>query len=210
MFNNPLLEALSKSSPTITFITYGSIITTLVVLNFYYQQLTHVGIFIGIFLAGFVFWTFAEYILHRFVFHYINETKFVQRFHYSVHGYHHDYPRDETRVFMPPLPGIVLSSLFFGLYYLIMGKYGFAFAAGFISGYLTYASIHWSTHRFKPPKSKFFKLLWRHHNLHHFRHSDKAYGVSSPLWDYVFGTMPPKKEKNRNKQKLADVIASEA
>ena len=195
MFENPILEFLSKSSPTTTIITYGTLITTLIVLNYYYGLISNIWEGIGIYLGGFFFWTFAEYFLHRYLFHWITEHPFVQKFHYSVHGYHHEFPRDDTRVFMPPVPGIVLSSIFLGLFYLIMGAYAFIFTAGYINGYLVYSSVHYSTHKFKPPKSRWLKVLWRHHNLHHYRFPNKAFGVSSPLWDYVFGTMPPLPKK---------------
>lgn len=210
MFDNPMLEMLSKSSPPVTFITYGSIIFTFIFFNFYLGEIRAGGVLVSLFLGGLLFWTLAEYLLHRFLFHWINDSAFVKRFHYSVHGYHHDYPRDETRVFMPPLPGLFLSSVFLCLYYLILGDYAFMFTAGFINGYLLYASIHWSTHRFKPPRQKWLKVLWRHHNMHHFRHPDKAFGVSSPLWDFIFGTMPPKPNKDKKKvKKLADVVGTE-
>lgn len=199
MFDNPLLEFLSKSNPTVTFITYGSIISTYIVLNYLYGPISNIGQGIALYLGGLFFWTFAEYFLHRYLFHWITEHPFVQRFHYSVHGYHHEFPRDDTRVFMPPIPGLVLSTLFLGIFYLIMGTYAFLFAAGFINGYLIYSTVHYSTHKFKPPKSKWLKTLWRHHNLHHYRFPDKAFGVSSPIWDYVFGTMPPMPKKRTKK-----------
>jgi sterol desaturase/sphingolipid hydroxylase (fatty acid hydroxylase superfamily) len=77
---------------------------------------------------------------------------------------------------------------------LLLGDYVFSFFSGFMIGYLTYAMIHYSMHAFRPPKG-YFKWLWEYHNIHHFKHPDKAYGVSSPLWDHIFGTCPPEKTK---------------
>ncbi len=201
IFENPLLERLSKSSPTSTIITYGTVIGTLIYLHTSYGPSQPWYVTVGIYTLGIVFWTLAEYFLHRYLFHWITDSSFVQKFHYSVHGYHHEFPRDDTRVFMPPAAGIVLSALFLGIYYLIFANHAFIFTAGFINGYLLYSSIHYSTHKFKPPRLRVLKVLWRHHNLHHYRFPDKAFGVSSPLWDYVFGTMPPmpkRKNKKRN------------
>jgi len=202
LFENPLLERLSKSSPLLTILTYGSIVLVFIYLHVAYGPSQPLLQTIGIYLSGIIFWTFAEYIIHRYVFHWITESSFVKKFHYSVHGYHHEFPRDDTRVFMPPVAGIILSSLFLGIYYLLLGNYGFIFSAGFINGYLFYSSIHYSTHAFKPPKSRWLKKLWRHHNLHHYRFPDKAFGVSSPFWDYVFGTMPPMPKKKRKASKM--------
>jgi sterol desaturase/sphingolipid hydroxylase (fatty acid hydroxylase superfamily) len=40
--------------------------------------------------------------------------------------------------------------------------------------------------------------LWlkHHHVLHHYRNPDRGYGVSTPLWDYIFGTMEEVEERN--------------
>ncbi len=205
LFENPLLERLSKSSPLLTILTYGSVILVFIYLHVAYGPSQPLSQIIAVYVSGTLFWTFAEYIIHRYVFHWITESRFVKRFHYSVHGYHHEFPKDDTRVFMPPVAGIILSSLFLGFYCLILGNYGFIFSAGFINGYLLYSGVHYSTHNFKPPKKRWMKKLWRHHNLHHYRFPDKAFGVSSPLWDYVFGTMPPLPQKKRKTSKMDQV-----
>ena len=36
----------------------------------------------------------------------------------------------------------------------------------------------------------FLKTLWVHHAIHHYKDDTRAYGVSSPLWDWILGTMP--------------------
>ncbi len=33
-------------------------------------------------------------------------------------------------------------------------------------------------------------MLRRHHFLHHFRDTQQRFGVSTMLWDWVFGTLP--------------------
>ena len=86
---------------------------------------------------------------------------------------------------------ILLGAIFFGIYWLIISENTFFFWPGFFVGYASYLYVHYIVHAWKPPKN-FFKILWEHHNLHHYVYDDKAYGVSSPLWDVVFGTMPPK------------------
>lgn len=152
--------------------------------------------FLGLFVFALFFWTFAEYLLHRYVFHWISENKFVQRFHFVMHGSHHLYPRDAERLLMPPVPGIIMATILFSFFYLIFTLLGFplytwGFFPGFFLGYLLYSFLHRATHVVKPPKR--FKYLWRHHSLHHYKYPDKAFGVSNTLWDRVFGTMPPKK-----------------
>ena len=43
-----------------------------------------------------------------------------------------------------------------------------------------------------------FKRLWKYHALHHYKYPEtKAFGVSTTLWDWVFGTlcMPEKGQR---------------
>lgn len=149
---------------------------------------------VGLFISGIFVWTFAEYMLHRYLFHWVTEAKWSQRFHFIMHGSHHQYPKDEERLLMPPVPGLIMASGLFGIFYLIFWIVGypdltFGFFPGFFSGYLMYSFVHRATHTMKPPKR--FRHLWHHHSLHHYRFPDKAFGVSNTFWDRVFGTMPP-------------------
>ena len=92
---------------------------------------------------------------------------------------------------MPPLVIILASFMFLGLFSLFMGDFTYGFTPGFLLGYASYLSVHYIVHGFKPPKN-FFKALWINHSIHHYKDPDAAFGVSSPLWDYVFQTMPKK------------------
>lgn len=194
IFKNPVLESLTRTSLRQNVIVYGTLIAALI-----YYALAVVGIpvfeFIGLFVFALFFWTFAEYILHRYLFHWISENKFVKRFHFVMHGSHHLYPRDKERLLMPPVPGLIMASALFLIFFSIfslfnLADYTWAFFPGFFLGYLLYSFVHRATHVAKPPKK--FKYIWKHHSLHHFKYPDKAFGVSTTLWDRVFGTMPPK------------------
>jgi len=196
IFKNPFLESLTKTSLRSNVIVYGAVVALLIYNALYIKNIPF-NIFIGLFTFALFFWTFAEYILHRFLFHWINENKFVKRFHFIMHGSHHLYPRDTERLLMPPVPGILMASILFGIFYIIFAIIGYpvytwAFFPGFFLGYLLYSFLHRATHVVKPPKQ--FKFLWKHHSLHHYKYPNKAFGVSNTLWDHVFGTMPPKGE----------------
>ncbi len=83
-----------------------------------------------------------------------------------------------------------------------MGDFGSAFGGGLLFGYSSYLLIALRHHMYKPPKN-FLNIIWKHHNLHHFVGDDGAFGVSSPFWDYVFGTMPSSpKRKEAAKENL--------
>jgi sterol desaturase/sphingolipid hydroxylase (fatty acid hydroxylase superfamily) len=190
IFENPFLEALTKTSPTITLVFYSALATALVTTGALAADPTVLRVVLY-FVGGLLFWSFFEYIMHRFIFHISEHVHGTERFQYIIHGVHHQHPRDEERVFMPPVPGTIIASILLGINFLIMGNNSFFFTGGMLIGYMIYASIHYAVHN-KPVNPRFRKL-WQHHAMHHYKYPDKAFGVSSPLWDMVFGTMPPKK-----------------
>jgi dihydroceramide fatty acyl 2-hydroxylase len=140
-------------------------------------------------LGGLFLWTLTEYLLHRFVFHYQPTSQWGKKLHFLMHGVHHDYPQDATRLVMPPSVSIPLALLFYALFSLVLpAAYMGSFFAGFLLGYIAYDEIHYATHH-APMKGKFGLWLKHHHVRHHYLDPERGYGVSSPLWDYVFGTM---------------------
>jgi len=86
------------------------------------------------------------------------------------------------------------SWVLFVLTSLVYGDFVWANAAGFTTGYLAYDMMHYSIHHFRHPQVKWLKTLWKSHLDHHFRDSSKGYGVSSPFWDVVFGTLRVQKQ----------------
>lgn len=193
IFDNKILEALTRTHPALIVGMY----VPLCLLSMWYHYTEYsqnVWVTVGLAVAAFLGWTLVEYILHRYVFHFVNENPTVQRVHYMIHGVHHDYPNDKERLIMPPVPSLIIAALFFGVFYLFFGWAVFALLPGFILGYLSYALMHYSIHAFKPP-FPWLKNVWRHHHLHHHKYPDKAYGVSSPFWDHIFGTVPPQQSR---------------
>ncbi len=150
-----------------------------------------------VYLVGLFMWTFAEYTLHRFVFHFRPRNPTQERISFLFHGVHHAQPQCKTRLVMPPAVSIPMALIFYGLFSLILGGLFHAqylvgpLAAGFLTGYLIYDLTHYATHHF-PMRSGYFKFLRKYHMLHHYKTPDARYGVSSPMWDKVFGTMPEK------------------
>jgi len=138
--------------------------------------------------AGLIFWSFTEYILHRFVFHFHAKTEWGKKFSWTFHGVHHDYPSDPLRLVMVPAVSLPLATLFFFLFVLTMGYgYATAFAPGFLIGYLFYDITHYAVHHF-PIKGKVFGKVREHHMRHHFKEPELGFGVSSWMWDVVFRT----------------------
>ncbi|MBS1928138.1 MAG: sterol desaturase family protein [Chitinophagaceae bacterium] len=200
IFKNHYLEYLTKTHPLVIWGMY----TPVFVLLPYYSgnKLGMSGLNVAlIFFSGIFFWTFTEYMLHRFAFHYDAGSPTGRRISYIMHGNHHEFPRDRQRLFMPPVPSLIMASLIFLLMYLVLGKYVFPFFPGFMFGYLLYGSMHYAIHAWNPP-FKWMKALWRNHHLHHYKDEKKGFGVSSTLWDHVFGTGFDLKKEVEDKQKV--------
>ena len=143
--------------------------------------------------AGVGIWTLTEYWLHRLVFHWEPDNAFGRRMHFIIHGIHHDHPNDKLRLVMPPAVAIPLAALFFVAFWLIFGTpAAYPLFGGFIVGYLFYDYTHYYVHHFVP-KSELGKQLREQHMRHHFQDHRFGYGVSSPLWDVVFRTLPRKR-----------------
>lgn len=141
-----------------------------------------------LFLIGILVWTLTEYVMHRFVFHYQPKTGWGQTIHFFAHGVHHDYPNDSKRLVMPPSVSLPLAFLFYGLFFFILPEQFLPrFFAGFLSGYVCYDTLHYATHH-APMKGRLGHFLKQHHLRHHYLTEDRGFGVSSPLWDYVFKT----------------------
>lgn len=204
LFKNQYLEYLTKTHPLVI---WGMYLPALILLPYYSintLEVTGLTVFL-VFLSGTFFWTFTEYILHRFAFHHHPETERGKKINYILHGNHHEYPRDKERLFMPAAPSLIIASGFFALFYLILGQYAFPFFPGFMLGYLVYGSMHFAIHAWNPP-FKWMKGLWRNHHLHHYKHTDMGFGVSSTLWDHVFGTMFDLKKEKDDKEKVRELM----
>lgn len=149
------------------------------------------------FLIGIIVWTPSEYLLHRFVFHFHpkHPSERMKRLLFLVHGVHHAQPRSKTRLVMPPVLSIPLSAIFYGLFTLVLSmlfkapQWVPSVFAGFLAGYVAYDMIHYSIHHFSMKKGV-FKIIRQHHMAHHFKTPELRFGVSSPVWDYVFRTNP--------------------
>ncbi|MEX0965658.1 MAG: sterol desaturase family protein [Bacteroidia bacterium] len=195
LFRSRILEALTRTHPALIIGMYVPV--CLLSLYYHYMELSgSILATIGIAFLGAFSWTLVEYLLHRFAFHFITDHPVVQKIHHLIHGVHHDFPTDKERLIMPPVPSLIIAGTFYLLFGFFMGEAVYSFLPGFILGYLAYAMVHYAIHAFKPP-FEFLKPIWRHHHLHHHKHPDRAFGVSSPFWDLIFRTMPPEKKEMR-------------
>ncbi|MCU0331435.1 MAG: sterol desaturase family protein [Candidatus Kapabacteria bacterium] len=186
LFKNPILEYFSHIHPLTPVVVFVPVVIVMM-----WMSVSHVSILAtcAVFVGGVVLWTLIEYVIHRFAFHIHPTSTLGKKVHFLVHGIHHDYPRDSTRLVMPLLVSVPLALLFFLVFQAVVAPYHWALFGGFIAGYVAYDSIHYATHHWTMT-GKVGRFLKEYHMKHHYVDDHTAYGVSNPLWDYVFGTVP--------------------
>jgi sterol desaturase/sphingolipid hydroxylase (fatty acid hydroxylase superfamily) len=185
LFENALLDKLSRVHWTVPLYVYVPVIAILACISF---TKVSVAAALGCMLFGYAAWTLTEYFGHRYLFHWQIPGKFGKRLHFLIHGVHHDHPSDPLRLVMPVLLSGPILLLAFGVIAVLFGfPLTWPVLAGFTAGYLAYDMVHYHVHH-REPATRFGRMLRRVHMLHHFRDHDRGFGVSAPWWDHVFGT----------------------
>lgn len=92
---------------------------------------------------------------------------------------HHALPKD--------MIGVASWGTFagFAIIWLLLGA---SFTAGFMLGYLTYCTIHVRMHHGNKAHFWRYVAFMHHHHAGHHRGGKGNYGVTSPVWDYIFNT----------------------
>ena len=146
------------------------------------------------FLAGFpvgvVLWSFMEYALHRWAFHEARGSNYGSREHLRHHG------SEDTVLesWYLSWAGVLAVSLLLipGVGRVVgVDQLGWGVGAGYLVAYGFYDWVHWRAHRKPIPHSVFGRyesMVRRHHFIHHFHAPLRNHGVTTPLWDHVFGT----------------------
>ena len=148
--------------------------------------------------AGLAIWTLTEYWLHRLLFHWEPTTfRGGDRLHFIIHGVHHDHPNDKLRLVMPPAVSIPLAALFFGAFVLIFGTPGGLSALRRLRSSATSSTTTRTTTSTTsyPEVRELGKRLREQHMRHHFQDHRYGFGVSSPMWDVVFRTLPRRRTR---------------
>jgi sterol desaturase/sphingolipid hydroxylase (fatty acid hydroxylase superfamily) len=135
----------------------------------------------GVYAAGLIGWTLIEYLLHRVIFHH---APVLDR----IHEAHHHSPQEliGTPGWVSVLLGVVLvaspawAALGLGL--------GTAATAGLVTGYLWFVFVHYAIHHWQPRRGSYLYRARLRHNRHHYLSDGGNFGVTTGVWDVVFGT----------------------
>jgi dihydroceramide fatty acyl 2-hydroxylase len=188
LFESRFLDFFSRIHPAVPALIFVPVIAALIWLGA--DRGYGAGELVLLVLGGFALWTLTEYWLHRLLFHWEPSFRHGDRLHFIIHGVHHEHPNDRMRLVMPPALSIPLGLVFFGLFLVLFGiPAAYPLYGGLLIGYLGYDYMHYHLHH-HTPKTKLGKRLREQHMRHHFQDHRYGFGVSSPLWDVVFRTLP--------------------
>jgi len=140
--------------------------------------------------GGWAFYTLLEWLVHNYAYHKVKGRP------HELHMLHHRKPNLPLALpfFTTPLLALVLTLL-------IPGATTVAVVAGWLSGmwagFVYYGFFHHFGHLKRFRKWPFGKL-WTHHLMHHAQ-NDCNYGVTTTLWDRVFGTYRAVPERRRRR-----------
>ncbi|MCP5467708.1 MAG: sterol desaturase family protein [Deltaproteobacteria bacterium] len=144
---------------------------------------------IGFFLLGALTWTFVEYLLHRFVYHWKIRKEPFKSMVSGLHLAHHRDADDIYLVFSPLIVSALYSVVLFFIFLAITQSWTIAalMMSGLSVAYIYYEWLHFGAHHFKT-SHPMYKYLRKHHLAHHFKNPKKCFGVTNPFWDMVFRT----------------------
>eukprot|EP01112_Ceratiomyxa_fruticulosa_P023131 TRINITY_DN8722_c0_g2_i6.p1 TRINITY_DN8722_c0_g2~~TRINITY_DN8722_c0_g2_i6.p1 ORF type:complete len:334 (+),score=60.63 TRINITY_DN8722_c0_g2_i6:370-1371(+) len=195
IFDN-FLEKLSRWPWYYIFFMWLPVITYLLYLSIFVNNVTVVRAF-SFWVAGILIWAGVEYYLHRFIFHVQTSSPVGNLFHFFIHGIHHITPTDSTRLTFPPFFALFVGSALYRFYEIFVSPElgGQALFAGSATGYLFYDTMHYYFHHGEvvPWMPELLKKMKTLHLNHHYKDDTKNYGVTSPAFDWIFGTMGSQK-----------------
>jgi sterol desaturase/sphingolipid hydroxylase (fatty acid hydroxylase superfamily) len=139
------------------------------------------------FVLGLFLWTFLEYLLHRWVFHERVLGGAMAREHLEHHA-KVDYfaPLSVKLALAVPIVGAIFAV---GLLF-TAATFASGLVIGVLTGWIVYEVIHRRIH-VAAPLNAYGRWARKHHLSHHFGNAKLNHGVSTPIWDHVFGTYAP-------------------
>ena len=133
--------------------------------------------------TGAIAWTLTEYFLHRGLGHRKARNPFTVE-HLAHHADTHYFAATKKKV----VAVLIVFAIAAPLLYVCLGMRSVYGLAGFLAMYVMYEFVHRRLHT-HAPKTGYGLWARRHHFYHHFKRPHKNHGVTSPVWDWVFGTL---------------------
>ena len=135
---------------------------------------------------GAIAWTFLEYVIHRWLGH---DPRTRPNPFAAEHVRHHSQGNYFAPSWKKALSAVLFAAVLIGPSIAVAGvPAGSCVVAGFIATYVAYEVLHRREHT-HPGLSSYTRFLRRHHFYHHFTNPRFNHGVTTPCWDWLFGTL---------------------
>jgi sterol desaturase/sphingolipid hydroxylase (fatty acid hydroxylase superfamily) len=180
---------LSKLSYYSDFVVYPLVLIALTATNINHVTWASGTEWLGTVMAGLVLWTLAEYVLHRIALHRI-------AYFSAMHGQHHAAPL--ALIGTPSWISVsVLSLVILVPVWLCLGfNIADGLTVGVMLGYWWYGLVHHVIHHHANKSSpSYFNELRAWHMRHHYSPKGGNFGVTTHVWDHVFGTVISVRDK---------------
>ncbi len=187
IFENPVLEALSKATPWMVAGFWIPAAAAAIAASLVLRERSLLEVLLSAF-GGLLGWTLFEYVLHRFLFHLDPPGALGRRLAFVIHGCHHVDPRDPLRNVMPLSASVPFAAVLAAMADLAFDRADWLLVGGFgVLGYVAYDLSHWAFHQ-RRSRYRLFRYLQRHHWRHHAEGAAGNYAVTAPVWDRIFRT----------------------
>jgi sterol desaturase/sphingolipid hydroxylase (fatty acid hydroxylase superfamily) len=163
------------------FLLFPPLVLVVIILAFRDPGRPPLVVWVIVFCVGLAGWTFIEYLLHRLIFHHAPILA-------QMHERHHNSPNDliGTPAWASALIALVVVAA--PAVALLGFDVGTAVIAGMVTGYLWYVFIHYAAHHWRPSRGSYLYRTRLHHARHHFTSQAGNFGVTTAVWDRIFGT----------------------
>jgi len=154
--------------------------------------------------VGLFSWSLFEYVMHRFIFHYDARSRLGRKFLYHAHVSHHENPTGKSQFSASLIMGLPIGAAYWPSAWVVTGSWVAAswMFIGLAAGFFSYKWVHFQCHH-RRSRWRLLRYLRHYHLLHHYKTPELRFGVTSPLFDLVFGTFRAPSQRKRAERATA-------
>lgn len=158
----------------------------------------------GLFVAGLLTWGLYEYVTHRWVLHREPKAEGFNLPGNVTHLRHHADPNSLQRLNVQLSESIPVCVVYYLAAWALTGSWQAAthLYTGLIAGYFFYEYLDFQAHH-GTSRGRLTRYFRKYHLQHHHFDATVRFGVTSPLFDYIFGTFHIEKSRGTNRAHTA-------
>ena len=174
---------LTKTAYYADFVIYAAVISVLSFIAAISADWTERLKWLAALVTGGAIWTLLEYLLHRYVLHGLPVFA-------AMHAVHHASPRAYVGTPTWITLAILWIVFFFPVWWCISFNVASGLIAGVMIGFLWYGIVHHAIHHGRPRLlASVMSTCALRHARHHYSGLTGNFGVTTPFWDCIFGTV---------------------